>query len=160
MKYAIKQKFFALADSFTIKDEGGSDVYVGKGQFFSIGKKLRLFDMSDNELCLIQQKLFKLLPEYEISMAGQLRANVKKRFALFRNDFTITAGGGTYEVKGDWVGFEFAIIKSGREVARISKKFFAWTDTYGVEIAEGEDSVELLALAIVIDLVCHDNRKK
>jgi uncharacterized protein YxjI len=160
MKYAIKQKFFTLAESFTIKDEGGSDVFKVKAQLFSIPKKLRLFDMSENELCLIQKKMFKLLPEYEISMAGQLRANVKKRFALFRNDFTITAGGGTYEVKGDWVGFDFTIIKSDREVARISKKFFSWTDTYGVEIADGEDAVELLALAIVIDMVCHNNKKK
>jgi len=158
MKYAIKQKLFSLADSFTIKDEQGNDAYMVKGKLFSIKKQLRLLDMSENELCLIKQKLFKLMPQYDIFTGDQLRANVKKNFALFRNNFTITAGAETYTVEGNFVGFEFSIMKSASKVAHISKKFFAWTDTYGVDILEGEDTVLLLAISIVIDMVCHDNK--
>ncbi len=160
MKYAIKQKFFSLAESFTIKDESEQDAFKVKAQLFSIPKKLRLYDMSDNELCLIQKRMFKLLPQYDIYRNGQVVANVKKKFQLFRNDFTITAGAMVYEIKGNWVGLEFSIIKDGREAAKISKKFFSWTDTYGVEIANGEDTVELLALAIVIDMAVHDNKRR
>lgn len=156
MKYAIKQKLFSLADSFTITDENGRAAYVVKGQLLSFGKKLRMFDTAENELCYIEQKIFRLLPEYDIYIAGDLYANVKKRFALFRNDFDVTSKVGNYEVVGDFLAYEFTIVKSGSEVARISKKFFALTDTYGVEISQGEEAVALLALAIVIDMVCHD----
>jgi uncharacterized protein YxjI len=159
MKYAIKQKLFSLAESFTIKDQQGNDAFMVKGKLFSLKRQLRLLDMSENELCLIKQKLFKLMPQYDIFAGGQLRANVRKNFALFRNNFTIAAGAEVFTVEGNFVGFEFSIMKSGSKVAHISKKFFAWTDTYGVDILEGEDAVLLLAIAIIIDMVCHNNRK-
>jgi uncharacterized protein YxjI len=97
------------------------------------------------------------MPEYDIYIAGQLVANVKKKFAFFRNDFTILSPGDQYEVKGDFLALEFDIYRSDAMVARISKKFFSLTDTYGVEIDERQDQITLLALAIVIDMVCHDN---
>lgn len=40
----------------------------------------------------------------------------------------------------------------------LKQKFWRWfsfTDTYGVEIESGEDPVLLLATAVVIDMVCH-----
>jgi uncharacterized protein YxjI len=35
----------------------------------------------------------------------------------------------------------------------------SWTDTYGVEIADGEDDVLILASTVVIDMVCHGDQK-
>jgi len=34
-------------------------------------------------------------------------------------------------------------------------KWFSLSDTYGIDIADGEDPVLVLALAVVIDMVCH-----
>ncbi|MDB6067303.1 MAG: hypothetical protein JWR26_3511 [Pedosphaera sp.] len=44
-------------------------------------------------------------------------------------------------------------------VATISKQWFAWTDTYGVDIADGEDDVLILATTVVIDMVCHGDQR-
>jgi len=36
---------------------------------------------------------------------------------------------------------------------------FTWTDTYGVELAGGEDDILILAATVVVDMACHgDNR--
>ena len=40
-------------------------------------------------------------------------------------------------------------------VATVSKRWFSWTDTYGIEIAPGEDPVLILASAVVVDQSCH-----
>jgi len=45
-------------------------------------------------------------------------------------------------------------------VATVSKRWFSWTDTYGVEIADGEEDVLILATAVVIDMVCHQESKR
>lgn len=45
-------------------------------------------------------------------------------------------------------------------MATISKRWFSWTDSYGVEIADGEDDILILAAAVVIDLACHGDQKK
>jgi uncharacterized protein YxjI len=38
--------------------------------------------------------------------------------------------------------------------------WFRLTDTYGVEIADGEDPVLILASAVVIDMICHADASK
>ncbi len=157
MRYQVKQKIFSIGESFTIKDENGTDIYKAKGQILSIGKKLRLFDMADNELCYIGQKLFKLLPEYDIYINGRHVANVKKKLAFFKNDFVIKSTEGEYYVEGDIFALEFNIVKDGVTAAYVSKQFFSFSDKYGVDIADDQDQIINLALVIVIDMACHDN---
>ena len=64
-------------------------------------------------------------------------------------------GPNDYEVTGSFFDMEYSFKRRGREVARVSKTYFSWSDTYGVEIDEGEDDISILATAAVIDLVCH-----
>lgn len=157
MRYLVKQKVFSLGDTFGIKDESGNDIFIARRQLFSFGKKLRIHDLSGKELCYIEQRLFKFMPEYDIYIADRHVANVKKKFALFKNDFTILSPGAEYDVEGDFWAHEFNLYKDGRMVAAITKKYFSLSDTYSVEVDDGQDQITMLALAIVIDMVCHDN---
>lgn len=157
MRYIVRQKVFSLGDSFSIKDETGNDIFLVRQQLLSFGKKLRIFDLAGNELCYIEQRLMRFMPEYDIYTGGVLTANVKKRFALFRNDFDITSQGGNYTVDGDFWAHEFAICNNGTLIASISKQFFTFADTYGVDIDDRYDQISTLALAIVIDMVCHEH---
>ena len=38
----------------------------------------------------------------------------------------------------------------------VSKQWFSWTDTYGVEIAHGNNDLLVLAATVVIDMACHE----
>jgi uncharacterized protein YxjI len=158
VKYQIKQKIFSIADGFKIKNDAGEDVYTVKSQLLSIGNKLKILDLSGNELCYIEQKLLKFMPEYKIIISGQEIATVKKKFSLLRNNFIINGNGGDFTVEGNYTGHEFKIKNGNTVVAVISKKFFSMSDTYGVEIDDGQDQIVGLALAIVIDMVCHDKK--
>ena len=40
------------------------------------------------------------------------------------------------------------------------RSWFWWTDTYAIDIDDGEDEVLILASAVVIDLVSHPDEKK
>jgi len=42
----------------------------------------------------------------------------------------------------------------------VSKKWFSWTDTYGIDIDDDEDHVLLLASAVVVDQACHPDDGK
>ena len=160
MKYIVKQKIFSLSDKFAIKDEYESDVFIVQSKLFNIGKKLKIFDLNENELCYIEQKLFKFMPEYNIYIDGQIIANIKKKFAFFKNDFNITSSLGNYYAEGNVFAHNFNIFRDGLLVSTISKKLFSFTDTYFVEIDDNQDQVVNLAMVIVIDMVCHDNRNK
>jgi hypothetical protein len=50
-------------------------------------------------------------------------------------------------------------ISNGSNAQAAFSPYFSWTDTYGVEIADGDDDVLILASTVVIDMVCHEDRK-
>jgi uncharacterized protein YxjI len=54
-------------------------------------------------------------------------------------------------VKGNIVDHEYEIERDGQKIAEISKRWFRVRDTYGIEIAQGEDDPLLLAAAVCID---------
>jgi uncharacterized protein YxjI len=135
-------------------------VFFVDGKAFSLGSQLSFQDMQGNELAFIKQKVLSWGPTYEIYAGGQLRAVVKKElFTFFNCRFTVDVPGlDDLEAEGDFTDHEYAFIRGGRTAATVSKQWFAWSDTYGVDIAEGEDVVLILASTVVIDMVCHGNR--
>ena len=158
MRYVMKQKFWALGDDFCIQDAEGRDVYYVDGRAFSWGDKLSFQDMERRELAFIRQRLLAWGPTYEIESQGRLMAIVKKKFfTLLRCRFTVDVPGpDDLEAQGSFLEREYNFTRHGREVAQVSKRWFAWTDTYGVDIAEGEDDLLILATTVVIDMVCHE----
>ena len=85
----------------------------------------------------------------------------KELFTFFRCKFEVDGPGPRdYEASGDFLDHEYELQRSQGLAATISKRWFSLTDHYGIEIAEGEDVVLMLATAIVIDLVCHDESSR
>jgi len=161
MRYVMKKKAFSLSDRFTIQNEAGADVYVVIGQIFSLGKKLSFQDLAGNELAHLEQKLLSWGPTYEIYHQGELAAVVKQHlFTLLRYSFSIDVPGpDALEAQGDFLALEYTFTRGGRVVAEVSQRWFSWVDTYGIDIADEQDQVLLLASAVVIEIVSHDRRK-
>jgi uncharacterized protein YxjI len=158
----MRQKLLSWGDDFVIKDETGRDAFYVDGKVFSLGHQLSFQDMEGNELAFIRQKLLAWGPTYEIYRQGELRAVVKKAlFTLFQCRFTVDVPGpDDLEARGSFTDHEYEFERGGQTVAVVSKRWFSWTDTYGVDIAEGEDDVLVLAAAVVIDMACHGDQKK
>jgi uncharacterized protein YxjI len=161
MRYVMRQKFLSWGDDFVIRDEAGRDVFIVDGKVFSIGDSLSFRDMQGNELASIHQKLLAWGPTYEIYGRGELRAVVKKAiFTFFQCSFSVDVPGpGDLEAKGDFLDHEYTFHRGDEPVAAVSKAWFSWTDTYGVDVNPGEDDLLILASTVVIDLACHGDRQ-
>lgn len=162
MRYVMKQKLFCWGDDFRIKNEAGNDVFFVDGKVFTLGNKLSFQDLNGNELAFIRQKLLSWGPTYEITRGDELLAVVKKQlFTFFRCAFTVDVPGpDDLEAQGSFLDMEYSFTRGGRTVAEVSKRWFAWNDTYGVDIASGEDDVLILASTVVIDQICHDKDRE
>ena len=159
VRYIMKQKIWSLGDTFTIRDEGEKEVFVVRGKAFSWGDKLSFQDIEGRELAYISQKLLSWKPRYEIYRDGSLFAEVVKEFTFLKAQYTLDVPGpNDYTIRGDFLDHEYVFERSGEQAAQVSKKFWAWTDVYGVDIREGEDDVALLATCVVIDLVSHNGK--
>jgi uncharacterized protein YxjI len=161
MRYALQEKLFSWGDTFSIKDDQGADVLTVKGKVFSLGKNLSLQDNAGNDLGFIKQKLLAWRPTYEIYRQERRYATMRKSFSWFRTRFSVDIEGqDNIEVKGNFWGHEYVFSRGDRSIASVSKQWFSWRDTYGVEIAEDEDHLLVLTCVVVIDLVCHEKRQR
>ncbi|MCL5997642.1 MAG: LURP-one-related family protein [Chloroflexi bacterium] len=154
----MREKLIAIGDDFTIKDERGRDVYFVDNKLLRIRDELQFQDMQGNELAVIKRKLLTLRPVYEIWRDGQQVAVVRRSFIrIIRDKFEVDVPGpDDLEIHGDFLQHEYSFRRGGEDIAHVSKRWIALTDTYGVDIREGEDEVLILASAIVIDRVSHD----
>jgi uncharacterized protein YxjI len=60
--------------------------------------------------------------------------------------------------QGNFVDHEYTIERDGDKIAEVSKRWFRVRDTYGVEVAPGENDVLILATTAVIDTMAHPAR--
>jgi uncharacterized protein YxjI len=161
VRYMMRERILSWGDDFTITDSDGDDVYHVDGKVFSFGDKLSFKDRDGKELALVDHKLLSIGPQYEIIRGGKTVAVVKKKlFTLLRAKFTVDVPGpDDLEARGNFLDHEYVFERAGREVARVSKKWFKLADTYAIDIDDGEDDVLILAAAVVIDLVSHPDEK-
>ena len=157
MRYVMKEKLWAFGDDFTIKDEAGNDRFFVDGKAISLTDHLSFKDMNGRELASIRRKLLSWGPTYEIESGGRLVAVVKQKlFTFMRYKFTVdetaTPDPVDLEVQGDFWEHEYTFTRNGRPAAAVSKKWFGFRDTYGVDVADGENDVLILACTVVIDL--------
>jgi uncharacterized protein YxjI len=162
MRYVMRQKLLSWGNDFTIRDAEGNDVYFIDGKAISVGNKASFQDMAGNELAFISQKFLTLVPTYELYTGGALVAVVKKDlFKFFHHTFTVdVAGPDDLVAEGDLMQHEYVFRRGDTPVAHVSKQWFTLADTYGVEVGAQEDPVLILACAVIIDLVCHDHRRR
>jgi uncharacterized protein YxjI len=157
MRFQMQQKLFALGSDFVIRDGDDRDTYFVDGAALSIGARLSFQDMEHNELAFIRQRVLAWGPTYEILRDGDLAATVKKElFTFFRCTFTVDVPGPDDLVaEGDFTDHEYVFKRGERVVASVSKQWFAWTDSYGVDVDHDQDPVLILASTVVIDMACH-----
>ena len=163
MRYLLKQKLFSFGDDFTIKDDAGNAVFQVDGKAFTLlREKLAFEDMQGQELAFIRERLIALTPSYEILRNGECVAVVKKDLInLFRCGFTVDVPGpDDLEAQGSLLEHEYTFTRGSRTVATVSKRWFSFTDTYGVEIEGNEDPVLILASTVIIDMICHADASK
>ena len=156
IRLQIKKRVFSIGDKYDITDDQDNPFYQVQGHLMSFGNKLDLLDLEGNEIAKIHQRVFSLVSEYDILQGDQVMAVVKQQmFTLIQQKFTVEGPGGSYEIEGDWLNWNYEIRAKGQVVAQVGHQFSMFQDRYGMEITEGADVPLLLCLAIVIDEISH-----
>jgi len=152
-KYRMREKLFAIGDDFWIENEDGERAFKVDGKALRIRETLVLEDASGNELYTVQEKKLHIRDTMEIERDGHTVATVKKALITpLRERFSIEVEGGEdMEAKGNIVDHEYKIERGGDKLAEVSKRWFRIRDTYGIEIAPGQEDALILAVTVCID---------
>ncbi|HEU5421860.1 MAG TPA: LURP-one-related family protein [Streptosporangiaceae bacterium] len=161
MRYLVREKIFAIGDDFWVTDEQGNQVYLVDGKAMRLRETFELKDSSGQVVAVIRKKLLSLHDGMNIERDGQVIATVKKAlFSPLHHRSTVElAGGGQLEAVGNILDKEFEIRWNGSLLAQISRSWFRMRDTYGVDIAPGQDDALILAVAVCLDRIHHDEQE-
>lgn len=156
MKLLIKQRVFSWTDTYDIYDEAGNVKYFVKADFFTWGHQLRVYDVYQNEIGMIKEKIFTLLPEFEIEMGGRVMGTIQKEFTFFKPKYDVNFN--DWHVEGDFLGWDYDVYAGCSSIIHISKELWHWGDTYVIDFANPADELMGLMLVIAIDAAnCSNN---
>jgi uncharacterized protein YxjI len=152
-RYQMREKIFAIGDDFWIETEDGQRAFKVDGKALRIRSTFILEDPSGEELFKIQEKKLRVRDTMEIEHDGESVATIKKALITpLRDRFAIDIeGGGELSAKGNIVDHEYEIERDGDKIAEVSKRWFRVRETYGIEVAPGEDDALILAATVCID---------
>ena len=105
------------------------------------------------ELFAIQEKKLSVRDKMEIERDGRKVATIKKALVTsLRDRYSIEIEGGPdLEAKGSIVDHEYEFKRDGDKIAEVSKRWFRLRDTYGIEVATGENDALILSCTVCID---------
>ena len=154
-RYRMVEKLVSIGDDFWIQNDQGQRAFKVDGKALRVRDTLIFRDVQGNEVCKIQQRLGRIRDTMEVEgPGGQRLAMVKKAMITpLRDRFVVKVGDGPdLDVQGKLLDHEYRI----GHVAEVSKKWFRVRDSYGVEIAPGQNDLLILATTVCIDQMTSD----
>ena len=153
MELHIRQRIFSWGDSYDVFDDSGEARYEVRSAFFSLGHQIHIYDKradeGHDEVGSIRQKLFTLMPTFEIEIGGRVIGTVRKKFTLLRQNYEVDYRG--WDVEGDFLGWDYRVIQAHREELSITREIWNWSDTYTLRFRDPADEIPGLLLVLAID---------
>lgn len=169
MRYLIRERLFDIKDDFWVTDDHGDRAFYVNARLISLHHTLVLEDASGNKLATIKHKLLSFTDAIDIEHDGKVVATVHK--AIFsplhhrahidlHGSATNHGGGGRLEAVGNIIDKDFEVRDGDQVVAEISRKWFRLRDTYGVDVAPGQNDALMIAIAVCLDRIHHDEQER
>lgn len=161
MRYLVREKIFSIGGDFWVTDEQGNQAFFVDGKALSLRQTFELQDTSGAVVATIRKKLWSWRDTMEIERNGTVYATVQP--ALFsplhhRTDIQL-ADGSELEAVGNFLEKEFEIRQGGTVVAQVSRSWFQLRDTYAVDVPTGGDAALMIAIAVSLDRIEHDQEQ-
>ena len=142
--YQMRQRLMSIGDDFWIESDRGERVYKVDGKALRLRKTLIFEDPSGRELAKIQEKVARIKDTMEVDNPdGRTVATVKKALITpVRERWVVQIEDGPdLGIQGNILDHEYTFTDGRSAVATVSKRWFRVADTYGVEVAPGQNPV-------------------
>ncbi|MFD1512860.1 LURP-one-related/scramblase family protein [Halomarina rubra] len=156
----MTQKLVAVGDDYTVETAAGDPAFEVDGKALRVRETLRMIDLRTGDEYKLQEKLARVRDTMTIEKNGERAATVKKALvAPLRDRFTVSIDGmDDLRVQGNVFDHEYELFRDGERVAGVSKAWFRYRDTYGIEVATGMDAGLVVACAVVLDMMVQPER--
>jgi uncharacterized protein YxjI len=162
MRYLVRERLFSVTDDFWVTDEQGNEVFLVDGKALRLRETFELKDDAGQQLATIHKRFLTFTDAIEIEHDGAVVAIVHKAVVspLHHRAIIDIPGGGRLEAVGNIIDKDFEIRDGRQAIARVSRSWFRIRDTYGVDVAPGENDALIVCIAICLDRIHHDEERQ
>jgi uncharacterized protein YxjI len=154
--FKMRAKLFSIGDDFWIEDSDGNKVYKVDAKALRVRETFILEDANGNELFKIQEKKLAIRDTMTVER-GATKVKVRKGLIGIRDHYAIDVDDGEdMKARGDFGEHEYHIERDGKKIAEVSKKWFKIRDSYGIQLASGQDVPLILAISVCVDEMASD----
>jgi uncharacterized protein YxjI len=156
-RYRMRERMFSIGDDFWIETEDDRKAFKVDGKALRLRKTFVLEGPDGKELYRIQEKKLSIRDKMEIERDGHTIATIKKALVSpLREKFHVeVVAADDLEARGNITDHEYEIERNGKQVAKVSKKWFRIRDTYGIEVEPEQNDALILAVTVAIDAMAH-----
>lgn len=161
-RYRMRQRLISIGEDFVIEDAQGRPAFRVDGKVMRVRDTFEITDLQGREVVTVREKKLAIRDSMKLLRGGETIATVRKALiSPFGDRFGVEVQGGEeLKVKGDILDHDYEIRRGGRTVAEVSKKWFTLTDTYGIDIAQGEDEGLILGVVVALDEMAHPDENE
>ena len=153
-RYRMVEKLVSIGDDFFIENDQGQRVFKVDGKAVRVRDTLIFRDLQGQRPARFRKRSPASGTRWRSRgrTASRMAMVHKAMITPLRERFSVTVGDGPdLEIQGNLLDHEYRI----GNVATVSKKWFRVRDSYGVEIAPGQNDLLILAATVCIDQMAH-----
>lgn len=159
IRYRLMQNLASIIDAAIVQTDEGNVAFSFESTRQEMMDMLVLRDIDGSVRCLLPGPYSGLVLATDVlGNDGRRLARVSRTpISAVRDRFEVDVEPGTYWVVfGDVGSREFTLDSPRAQVAEVSRRWFLLPQTFGVEVAPGQDDALVLAVVATIDLLAHD----
>jgi len=161
MKLFIKNKIASLKGNSFVQNEQGEKVYNVKGKFFTITNKKKIYDMNNNLLFIVKNKLWNFWNKRAFIFNGSKEkiAVLKYQPLNFKTPYILEGYKEEIALTGNFAQRDLQVRTEEKVLGTIKRDLTFVRDAFTLE-AEEKDLAFLVAVTIAIDNIIDAERKK
>jgi|LAHS01.1.fsa_nt_gb uncharacterized protein YxjI len=155
MALCIRERIFSWTEKYDVFDEKQNVLYSVKGEFWSLGHKIHIYDASGKEVAFIREKAWSFFKKFEIYINGEKMGLLREKFSWFHPRYEVDFM--DIQVEGDIFAWDYQMIQKGEPFGMIQRKIFSWANVYYLSYPDPKNELPILALSIAIDAAHNDD---
>ncbi|MBD3197539.1 MAG: hypothetical protein GF317_20970 [Candidatus Lokiarchaeota archaeon] len=168
-EFILQEKIGSFKDKVWVLNTEKEKLGYFKGKLIKIGNTFRLYDMSDNALYTVDEKLISMRSTYTFYKGGEkeddmMLGKLKRKLVSIKPKyyFEDLEEETIYEMKGNIFKLKYEIKKKGNTIAEISRKFFKSLvrDSYGVKIDEDATDEDAMIVLCTVIMLHHEKEEE
>ena len=164
MEFILRRNLIKLIrEKYAITDNAGNECFFIESEI-NVLKRYVLEDLNGNPLLLMKKGYWRFFARWDVKNAdGKTLFIIKRKRIPFVKKFRIINvsedNPAKYEVNGRVLAWNLKVTKDDQVIATIQRSLTKVANTYSVNIDEEKETLRCLAIAIVIDAICHPRRR-